>query len=256
MTVFYFTATGNCLEVAKSFGDARLLSIPQVLNSEECEFCDDVIGVVFPVYFSDVPNVVKRFLYEVKLKADYTFAILTYGEARGVAVNRLKCLSRLVGLNFSYVNTVKMVDNYYPLYDVECQVKNLHRKQVDRKIQAIKTDIETRRLRAGNPDLLDWMLGVTILFKPDYTKHSARFYVDEARCTKCGMCARVCPSGDIVAKPGVMPRFKTKFCEACGACTHNCPQNAIRYRCERSKNRYRNHKISLQDIINANEEKQ
>ncbi len=60
MKVFYFTATGNSLAVAKKIG-GELISIPQVMNDENLEYKDDVIGVIFPVYGCNVPKIVSRF---------------------------------------------------------------------------------------------------------------------------------------------------------------------------------------------------
>jgi flavodoxin len=51
MTIFYFTATGNSLSVAKSIADetdGNLISIPQVIDSENFHYKDDAIGLVFP----------------------------------------------------------------------------------------------------------------------------------------------------------------------------------------------------------------
>ena len=47
--LFYFTATGNSLYVAKQF-DQEPISIPQVINQENLVFEDETIGVVWPVY--------------------------------------------------------------------------------------------------------------------------------------------------------------------------------------------------------------
>ena len=54
MKVFYFTATGNSLYVAKQLSE-EIYSIPQLLKKydlgeEKLEFHDDVIGLVYPVY--------------------------------------------------------------------------------------------------------------------------------------------------------------------------------------------------------------
>lgn len=48
MKVIYFTASGNCLAVAKKF-DAERLSIPQQMKSETYRIEDDVIGIIYPV---------------------------------------------------------------------------------------------------------------------------------------------------------------------------------------------------------------
>jgi NapH/MauN family ferredoxin-type protein len=51
-----------------------------------------------------------------------------------------------------------------------------------------------------------------------------RLSVDEARCTKCERCGKVCPLGlDPVARPG-------GECDRCGLCQRECRDDALRYR--------------------------
>ena len=76
MTILYFSATGNCLSVAKKLG-GNLLSIPQLVKHEQYEIEDDVIGVICPTYCADAPRMVQQYLAKAKLKADYTFMICT-----------------------------------------------------------------------------------------------------------------------------------------------------------------------------------
>ena len=63
MTVFYFTATGNSLYVAKQLSPEPL-SIPQLLKKgpEELLFRDDAIGIVYPNFGGSQPPLVKEFL--------------------------------------------------------------------------------------------------------------------------------------------------------------------------------------------------
>ncbi len=49
MKILYFTASGNSLHVAKSFG-CETLSIPKMIKQGKYEFTDDKIGIVFPLY--------------------------------------------------------------------------------------------------------------------------------------------------------------------------------------------------------------
>lgn len=50
--------------------------------------------------------------------------------------------------------------------------------------------------------------------------------VDEAKCTYCGRCAKVCAyhALAVVRKSGV---FFSELCHGCGSCTLNCPEQAI-----------------------------
>lgn len=55
MKVLYFTSTGNNLYIAESLG-GELLSIPQLIKKEEYEIKDEVVGIIFPVYYGSVPH--------------------------------------------------------------------------------------------------------------------------------------------------------------------------------------------------------
>ena len=48
MTICYFTATGNCLYMARRIGET-LLSIPQLMRQKVITIEDDAVGVVCPV---------------------------------------------------------------------------------------------------------------------------------------------------------------------------------------------------------------
>lgn len=49
MKIFYYTSTGNCLDVAKRIG-GELYSIPQLLKENRLEFEDEAIGIICPTY--------------------------------------------------------------------------------------------------------------------------------------------------------------------------------------------------------------
>jgi len=51
-------------------------------------------------------------------------------------------------------------------------------------------------------------------------------YVDEARCTGCGLCTDVCPTGAISVVDGVA-RVEQSLCRECEACLSACPNGAL-----------------------------
>lgn len=56
------------------------------------------------------------------------------------------------------------------------------------------------------------------------------FHVDSVRCVKCGICADVCPTRNVVGGLGQEPTWKHNgSCLACFACYHHCPHHAIEY---------------------------
>jgi Fe-S-cluster-containing hydrogenase component 2 len=51
-------------------------------------------------------------------------------------------------------------------------------------------------------------------------------FVDEDRCTGCGLCMEACPTGAISVAQGVA-RIEQALCRECEACVSACPTGAI-----------------------------
>lgn len=111
--VLYFTATGNSLYVARQLAEpeGELLSIPQMVKQNRYEFEADEIGIVYPIYGHMPPNMVRNFIREARLKAEYKFAVLTYGARKCDAAEIWNDLSAKAGNAFDYIATLVMVDN-------------------------------------------------------------------------------------------------------------------------------------------------
>lgn len=252
MTVLYFTATGNNLYLAKRIG-GNLVSIPQAVKHGIYEFEDDKIGIVFPVYGWAVPPYVRDFLSKVRMKSKYVFAVMSYGMTAGGVASHLEQLASQHHIQFSYINTIKMVDNYIPGFDMKKQIAGEPQKQVEEHLNMIRKDIADSKqwLRKTS---LPTRLMTRILLRSDGFKIgvgvAGKFSIEDT-CTHCGICAKVCPV-DNVKVSGAKPEFGAK-CTSCLACTQNCPQNAIRIAGEKSKVRYRNQHIAVSEIIDANE---
>ena len=75
--VFYFTATGNSLFVARQFSDTPL-SIPQELKKTDLVYEADEIAFVCPDYAGAIPKIVREFVSKGTFKAPYIFSVITY----------------------------------------------------------------------------------------------------------------------------------------------------------------------------------
>lgn len=244
MKVIYFTTTGNSLRAARRFG-GELLSAVTLLDSEVTEVTDpEAIGLVCPVYFGDIPLPVRELLVKVKLRAPYLFAILTCGSTPALAVSKLQG-----AVPFDYVNSLLTVDNYFPMFNVEKQVRRLGRKQVERQMEAIAADVEARVSWTRPATLYGRVAAWWMRMFPLSPRAYRKFYILEDRCLQCGVCAMVCPVENITFGPwpAIGPR-----CLTCGACYHNCPAAAIRYKGEKSAYQYLCRGVSLPDIVKAN----
>jgi NAD-dependent dihydropyrimidine dehydrogenase PreA subunit len=250
MTIFYFTSTGNSLAVAKAIG-GKQVSIPQVVESADLRFEDDVIGLVFPIYGFGLPKMVRRFIENAAWKADYAFAVGTYGNMAGAAMYNVQRLAEERGKRFDYAESLLMVDNFLPMFDISRQAEMLSQKKTDENLARIVAEIAERKKLQAKASLPLRMLAAVIGAANQSVMNGSngrQFKIDD-NCSRCGVCASVCPCGNISVAD------KTSFggnCEFCLACVHHCPKNAIHVKGEKSGVRWRHPSVTLNEIVSAN----
>lgn len=268
--VLYFTGTGNCLYVARQLAgkEGEILSIPQLMRKKQFEIEADEIGLVYPIYGHMPPYMVREFIKKAQLKAEYKFAVLTYGMRKCNAVEIWDGISRKAGNVFDYIGTIVMVDNWLPNFDMNDQMKI--DKHIPENLAKITSDLSNRRRwhepvtqeereqHEGFMNLSGLDPEVGFLMKAD---RSFRVTDD---CILCGICTYVCPRGNYeLTGQGVKMQGD---CEFCFACIQNCPQRAIQFKknedgtwpdgSEKNPNaRYRNENVSLMELKLANNQK-
>lgn len=268
--VLYFTGTGNCLYVARQLAgkEGEILSIPQLMRKKQFEIEADEIGLVYPIYGHMPPYMVREFIKKAQLKAEYKFAVLTYGMRKCNAVEIWDGISRKAGNVFDYIGTIVMVDNWLPNFDMNEQMKI--DKHIPENLAKITSDLSNRRRwhepvtqeereqHEGFMSLSGLNPEVGFLMKAD---RSFRVTDD---CIHCGICTYVCPRGNYqLTGQGVKMQGD---CEFCFACIQNCPQRAIQFKknedgtwpdgSEKNPNaRYRNENVSLMELKLANNQK-
>ena len=249
--IFYFTATGNCLYVARQLSD-NTISIPQAFKSGELSYEADEIGIVCPTYRGDPPEMVKKFLAEATLKAGYLFAVMTFGVAHTSIVREFQKYAKEGGKKFDYIATMTMVDNYLPGFDMNSETAK--KRDVEGRLAKIKSDIDGHKKKIERVSILDRVLysyAVKKLGDIAPTRAEKVFTISDA-CISCGTCVRVCPRGNYSIVDG-KATCKGE-CEFCLSCIQNCPKKAITLTAgEKNSNaRYRNPNVKLIDIIRAN----
>lgn len=250
--VFYFTGTGNSLYAARQL-ETEPISIAQEMKKEKREYQSETIGIVSPVYAGELPRIVKRFLMSSSFQTDYFYIILTYGKNDSVAAEWSANFAAKMGIRVSFVQTVLMVDNYLPVFDMD-EEKKLEKK-VEQQLADIVQKVRQRHqeipVPAEDKRALYQMAVRRDIDNPDL--NSGRQITVTGGCIGCGVCTKVCPVGNFFVEDGRAKR-KRDTCEFCLACAHSCPRKAITLSIS-DRNpaaRYRNEHISLQDLINAN----
>ena len=263
--VFFFSATGNSLYVARQLGGdkAELRSISQEIHNENPVYEAEEIGFVCPVYCFILPAIVQDFIARSTFKADYFFTVGTYGAHSTIFPEFVDKFDKEHGVQMNYISTIQMVDTYLPYFDAEKEKADPKNQRVPERIAAVLASINSRENYIQAVTQEDRMIC------EGYYRHSGRdrqrptvtrsekivFSTDA--CVGCGVCTSVCPHGSwkVVAEKGV----PEGDCENCLACVHNCPQKAISIIPtppepeEPNRNaRYRNPNVKLGDLIKAN----
>jgi len=249
MKILYFTSTGNNLYISKKLG-GELLSIPQLMKNSEFDISGDIVGIVFPVYYATSPKMIRKFLKKVNIKADYLFLICSYG-ADGDH-NALKIMTKTFekkGINVNYTNSVLMVDNYLPMFDMAQEKAIKSYSEIDRQIESIKKDIDSKKeYKLSKKSFTDVPHIEKILEKTMSRKFS--IVVGEG-CVGCQVCSRVCPQDNITLtedKP-----LLADNCEFCLGCVHHCKSNVLNINKEQNPSeRFINPYIKLSEIIKSN----
>ncbi|MDR2515952.1 MAG: EFR1 family ferrodoxin [Spirochaetaceae bacterium] len=251
MKILYFSATGNSLYIAQRLG-GELLSIPQMYKNGIYEITDDVAGIICPVYGFTVPNMVKDYLEKAVIRADYVFSIMTFGNVSLAALTHMKKLLEKRGVHLNYGNEIQMVDNYLPFFEISAQLGMNKDEHIENKINEIAQDLkEQKHFLKGHTGFQKFISGGASAVwgnKKAMNRRDKNFLVNDL-CNACGTCRNVCPAGNIAGTG--KPDYRHN-CEFCLACIHLCPQNAIHLKNEKSEKRFRNPRIKLLEIINAN----
>lgn len=224
---------------------------------------DERLGFVFPVHGWRVPKLVREFICKMKIqrepsdasaenkaKADdslknrpFAYCVCTAGDSIGLTIENL---NKVISLNPSLQALgITEVSSSYSLIMPESYI-GLPFMDVDPKEREIrKKENAAQELAVVCEEIFDRKEGISRLVKGPipwfFTKvvggffenvliTDKRFHVEKDRCVKCGICANVCPIGDIKGGHGEYPVWlHHKDCLTCFTCYHHCPHHAIEF---------------------------
>jgi NAD-dependent dihydropyrimidine dehydrogenase PreA subunit len=248
-TVIYgFSATGNSLHAARLIASklpgAVVRPMTGPLPSEPVGGPVQRVGFVFPVYFGQLPRLVKTFVESLSLAPDtFCFAVVTMGGAGAGAIAVLDDLLRAKGRALSYGEAVRMSGNYIMGYDpgrVRRSAK--HDEKTDKKLAALARDIQ-----AGRSNRVRRLKFTFDTLYKDVPALDRAFAVTDA-CSGCGTCEKLCPVSNI-ALTGGRPVWQGR-CEHCTACINWCPQSAVQYGGKTAgRTRYHHPDVCLADML-------
>ena len=259
---YYFTGTGNSLanarRIASRIGDTRVVSIPRVLEGEPRPR-GDRIGLFFPAYAYGLPRIVKDFVSRANFpKEAYIFAVCSSFGIPGGVLRQLDRLLRKQGVRlhagFNVLDPRSSLIEDPDNDTVQRVMISLNRGDTPRRSEdrieeiaaAVRVKQSTRLERSNRlTSFVGGMLnGVAVSSFPTMAES---FSTTDA-CRSCGICARICPRGNIQLE-GDRPVWAAD-CEMCHACIQWCPQEAIQFADRTAdKPRYRNAAVSINEML-------
>ena len=221
------------------------------------------LGFVFPVHGWRVPKLVREFISKMKIlrdssdataknkaKADdslknrpFAYCVCTAGDSIGLTIENLnKVISQNPSLQALGITEVSssysliMPESYIglPFMDVDPKESEIRKKEnAAQELAVVCEEIFDRkeginRLVKGP---IPWFFTKVVGgFFENVLITDKRFHVEKDRCVKCGICANVCPVGDIKGGHGEYPVWlHHKDCLTCFTCYHHCPHHAIEF---------------------------
>lgn len=234
MIVFYFSGTGNSRFIAERFSraaGAACLSVEEAADFDALIAQEDTVGFCYPVYGSCVPRPMREF-------------VLTHG--RALANKRIVILS--TQLVFSgdgahalcaflpggksdvvYAEHFNMPNNIanFSLFAVKNGRQNRTRLvKATRKAERAADEVLRGRIRRRGFHWLSILIGKSqSMLWPLVEKRAANDVRISADCTRCGLCAHICPMQNLTeGENGIEQGGK---CAVCYRCVNACPERAI-----------------------------
>lgn len=262
--IFYFSGTGNTKWAASKLASAThedLISIAPYMRADDSSHTlaepfilkeNERLGFVFPVHGWRVPKLVREFIGKMKVQRaepdaagslPFTYCVCTAGDSIGLTIENLnEVISQNPSLQALGITEVKssysliMPESYVglPFMDVDPKEKEIWKKSKSaQELAVICEEIFDRK--EGVSQLvkgpIPWFFTKVVGgFFENVLITDKRFHVEKDKCVKCGICANVCPVGDIKGGHGEYPEWlHHKDCLTCFTCYHHCPHHAIEF---------------------------
>jgi NAD-dependent dihydropyrimidine dehydrogenase PreA subunit len=239
INIEYFTSTGNTLWLALEAGrlleerghEVRLYeAIKDGLTSgEEC----DLIGVFYPVWGSDLPDPLRDLVHELPEGCGKRMFLLgTCAAFTGDTGMFWKRIVEAKGYDCFYVDHVLMPSNvgipgfnFWPPPKPQKRDRMLESAR-ERLVEIVDAILGEQSKTDGTGWLDRLGGGMQRRFYGAVDLKKRQFVVDGERCSRCGLCRRMCPTANIALAEDGSVRFGSA-CIFCLKCYNLCPENAV-----------------------------
>ena len=234
MILFYFSGTGNSRFVAEAFchaAGAECYSIEEKPDVNTLVKAHEIVGFCYPVYGSCVAQPMREFVRaHAEALAGKRFVILsTQLVFSGDGAHALCSLLPGGEKNVVYAEHFNMPNNLcnFPMFRTINGRQNTGRlmRAQKRAVRAAR-EVAAGRVRRRGFHALSVALGKSqSAYWPAIEDRAKEDIQVDADCIRCGLCARVCPVGNLAM--GVDGVEQAGKCVVCYRCVNACPKQAI-----------------------------
>ena len=243
ISVHYYSGAGNteflAKKIAKSFkNNSCSVHINRITDYSIQNIRDDfdILGIGFPIYFREAPELIYDFLKKLDGKGRPIFFFATKGLYSGNTVKNTMTFA--VAHNFQPVGSIEF---YMPGTDflilfarknslVEKILKFIHCRNFDKR-----TNIFREKLQGLSPAKIPLKKWYTFFddyivkkLEKIYDNHHKdcieKFYAKPDICVECMKCIKECPKNNITFDKHI--KFGTR-CDVCFRCINLCPVESI-----------------------------
>jgi flavodoxin/ferredoxin len=245
ISIRYYSGAGNTKYVAKMMGRAfkkyghrvdsrKIFAGGAGMEEEDDSF--DILGIGFPIYFREAPELVYDLLEKSAGKKRPVFFFATKGLYSGNAVRNVMMVSNT--RNFKPVGSIEF---FMPGTDFlilfakknsleEKILKRIHSRNMEQRVDRFVRDIQkcTTVIPPSSKWYTRWDDRFVKSLENQYDNHHrnyiGKFHAMANRCIQCLKCVDGCPRNNIQLNGAIT--FGDN-CDVCFGCIHNCPTESI-----------------------------
>lgn len=260
IVIIYFSATGNTKIVAneiinnfRSRGfNTELIPIKNVEKIKSIDLSDKILGIGFPIYGCTYPHELFDKVIESISKQNKKIPTFLFSTLAGLGVGMPIIARKLKKKNIYTIiqQGFKCPSSGWGMFAPEGSLQNKMMHNFDKnlfiKIEKFVEETVTQLEKFQQKPFikLGFIIPMVHIFVNinEWFEKKFLFYsltIDKKKCTKCGLCVKKCPVGNIIKKDdGKIEIVDRDSCLFCGRCISICPKGAIFWGSHKIYSRY------------------
>ena len=252
--ILYFSGTGNSMAISRQLAERLGEQVMPLSRAVARDLSQERrIGLVFPCYWFNAPRAVTELLPRLQLPKDaYVFIVIPCGAQAGNAIWTVRRMLAAIGVEVAYSHKIRVPDNSAVGFGRNPNDQVWKFDRYAGRLERITADIAAGVRRCH---YAWWGLAGALCAIPAVQRRTLPMLtpaVNADRCIACGICAKVCPQGNIAIRDG--KACCGDDCTQCLACVHFCPHQAVEINSKPTPKAHQYHhpRVTVNDILGNN----